>query len=571
MSLTWLHTRIAVSAVVLGLSATAACSGARAQTSGPTAHPSATAHPSTSVRTGAGRLGLTAIGSILYVGWSGPSRTGTAAALNLEWTADGGRTLTTLATGESIAPGEGPALDNDGHGVFIAWTDGAHTLNLAYYDDTKLTCRTAFNGMTSLCRTETRFWCDRRLCLTAPPLVGLRGVDRDGVSAQPPGARDARGGGAQRRGLDGGSPRPAARERGAAPPDRQGPHEPADRAWFAALSALIPRARWAAVFPATPATLLSRHRRLVAGKYTPARRAPGRPSTRPAVKALILAMAQDNPSWGHRRIQGEPAKPGHRIAYATVWQILTAARIDPAPRRSGPTWQQILTTQARTMIATDFFSIATVLPQRLYVLVSIEHHTRRLHIAGITANPDAAWTAQQARNPAMNMSARLEDMRLLIRDHGGQFTAQFDAVFEDCGLQILKSPPQAAPGELDLRTDDQDTTPRTARPDPDHRPGTPAHRPGRIRPPLQHGAPASRHRPTRPARRPRPASHHRRQPGHRPDPPKIRPRRPHKRASDSCLKTARSHRPDARIAFPCGTTGCPAGLRAAGVRRGGVR
>jgi putative transposase len=79
-------------------------------------------------------------------------------------------------------------------------------------------------------------------------------------------------------------------------------YEPADRVWFAALSALIPRARWAEVFPVTPATLLSWHRRLVAGKYTPARRVPGRPSTRPAVTALILRMARDNPRWGHERI-----------------------------------------------------------------------------------------------------------------------------------------------------------------------------------------------------------------------------------------------------------------------------
>ncbi len=126
-----------------------------------------------------------------------------------------------------------------------------------------------------------------------------------------------------------------------------------------------------------------------------------------------------------------------------MWQILTAAGIDPAPRRCAPTWKQFLATQTPTMIATDCFHVDTVLLQRVYVLVFIEHHTRRLHIAGITANRDAAWTAQQARNLAMNMSAPLKDMRLLIRDRGGQFTAQFNAVFEERGLQILKSPPQA--------------------------------------------------------------------------------------------------------------------------------
>jgi transposase len=103
------------------------------------------------------------------------------------------------------------------------------------------------------------------------------------------------------------------------------------------------------VFPVTPATLHSWHRRLVAGKYTSTHRARGRPSTRPAVKALILEMARDNPCWGHRRIQGELFKLGYRIAYATVWEILTAAGIDPAPRGAGQRGQP--TVNAKTQVA----------------------------------------------------------------------------------------------------------------------------------------------------------------------------------------------------------------------------
>jgi putative transposase len=220
-------------------------------------------------------------------------------------------------------------------------------------------------------------------------------------------------------------------------------YEPADRAWFAALSALTPRRRWGEVFPVTPATLMCWHRRLVAGKYTPARRPPCRPSTKPALKALILRMARENPCWGHRRIQGELVELGHRVAHSTVWEILTAAGVDPPPRRSGPTWREFLHAQARTVIATDFFHVDTVLLKRIYVLVFIEHETRRIHLAGITAHPDGAWTAQQARNLAMTTGARLEEMRFLIRDRGGQFTDAFDAVFRDCGLRVLRSPPQA--------------------------------------------------------------------------------------------------------------------------------
>jgi putative transposase len=124
---------------------------------------------------------------------------------------------------------------------------------------------------------------------------------------------------------------------------RQVPHpryRPADRFWFAALSRLIPGRNWSAVFPVTPATILRRHRRLVARKWTYTdRRRPGRPPTFAAVKKLILKRARDNPGWGHRRIQGELARLGHQIAASTVWEILHAAGIDPAPRRSGPTWR----------------------------------------------------------------------------------------------------------------------------------------------------------------------------------------------------------------------------------------
>jgi transposase len=113
---------------------------------------------------------------------------------------------------------------------------------------------------------------------------------------------------------------------------------PADRLWLAALARLIPRRRWAAIFPITPATLLAWHRRLVAGKYdTSKRRTPGRPPTGPGITRLVVRLAKENPLWGPRRIHGELIKLGVTLAPSTVWEILHAAGIDPAPRRSGPT------------------------------------------------------------------------------------------------------------------------------------------------------------------------------------------------------------------------------------------
>lgn len=100
-----------------------------------------------------------------------------------------------------------------------------------------------------------------------------------------------------------------------------------------------------------------------------------------------MRLAQENPRWGHRRIQGELARLGHPIAACTVWEIPTAAGFDPAPRRNGPTWKQFLTDQAQGVIACDFMNLDTALGQRLYALVFLEHATRRLHIADVTARP----------------------------------------------------------------------------------------------------------------------------------------------------------------------------------------
>jgi putative transposase len=121
----------------------------------------------------------------------------------------------------------------------------------------------------------------------------------------------------------------------------------ADRAWFAVLTRFIPRRRWAEVFPVTPATLLAWHRRLAARKYdTSQRRKPGRPATVRSIARLTVRLAQENPLWGYRRIHGELTKLGLTIAPSTIYEILRAAGIDPAPRRDGPTWRQFLHAQA---------------------------------------------------------------------------------------------------------------------------------------------------------------------------------------------------------------------------------
>ena len=215
-------------------------------------------------------------------------------------------------------------------------------------------------------------------------------------------------------------------------------YQPADRLWFAALSRLIPRHQWRGVFAVTPATLLAWHRRLIARKWGySSRRCPGRPRTAVAIRRLVIRIATENPGWGHRRVQGELVRLGHPIAASTVWQILHDAGIEPAPRRTGPTWKQFLTAQAHGILAADFVHIDTVLLRRVYALIIIEHGTRRAHLAGITAHPDGAWTTQAARNFLMDLGHRTDAVRFLIRDRAGQFTDTFDALLAAEGIQIL--------------------------------------------------------------------------------------------------------------------------------------
>ncbi|WP_329433059.1 integrase core domain-containing protein [Streptomyces sp. NBC_01280] len=216
----------------------------------------------------------------------------------------------------------------------------------------------------------------------------------------------------------------------------------ADRAVIAGLTRLLPKALRGHLF-VTPGTLLRWHADLVKRRWTYKQRASGRPATWPSVRKLVLRMAAENPTWGYRRIAGELAGLGRPVGASTVWAILKRAGIDPAPRRSGPTWAEFLRNQASGIIAVDLFHVDTVLLRRLYCMVAMEISTRRVHLLGVTAHPTGSWAVQQARDLLMALDNRVEQVKFLLRDRDAKFTDAFDAVLASEGIRVLLTPVQA--------------------------------------------------------------------------------------------------------------------------------
>jgi len=216
----------------------------------------------------------------------------------------------------------------------------------------------------------------------------------------------------------------------------------ADRMVIAALAQLLPRPlRMSRLV--TPDTLLRWHRRLVRWRWTYPRQG-GRPPVDARIAVLIEQMARENPGWGYQRIQGEMLGLGIKVGASTVRRVLKRLRIPPAPQRSRTTWRQFLRSQASAMLACDFFHVdCAVNLRRLYVFFVIEAGTRHVHVLGVTAHPDGAWTVQQARNLLMDLGERAARFRFLIRDRAGQFTEAFDSVLAGGDIEVVKIPPRS--------------------------------------------------------------------------------------------------------------------------------
>jgi len=201
---------------------------------------------------------------------------------------------------------------------------------------------------------------------------------------------------------------------------------------------------------ATPDTLMRWYHRLIAQKFDGSthRSQRGRPPVAEEVERLAVQMAEENPTWGYRRIQGALANLGHPIDKITVRNILRRHHMEPAPqrRKAGMSWAQFLKMHWEVLAATDFFTVEVATWHGLvtyYVLVVMELSTRRVQIAGITPHPTAAFMQQCARQLTDPFEGFLLGKRYLIHDRDTKFTQAFDALLKDNGVDPVLLPPRS--------------------------------------------------------------------------------------------------------------------------------
>jgi putative transposase len=180
-------------------------------------------------------------------------------------------------------------------------------------------------------------------------------------------------------------------------------------------------------------------------KSKQSQRKPGRPRTDDEIRDLILMMGSEN-GWGYTRILGELRRLGiHRVSRTTVRNILEEAGLDPGPKRGHATWDEFIERHVKTLWACDFFTKKVWTCKGLvdtYVLFFIHYGTRRVHVTGITANPDAAWVTQQAKNMCLEFDPYPNKPRFLIHDFDTKLGTFFRDVFEDEGLEVLRVGPR---------------------------------------------------------------------------------------------------------------------------------
>ena len=194
-----------------------------------------------------------------------------------------------------------------------------------------------------------------------------------------------------------------------------------------------------------PATVLKWHRELVRRKWTTDHKNNGgRPKISKETEDLIVRLANENPRWGYGKIEGELLKLGFRVSQTTIRNILNRNGIVPSPVLNGSIgWRHLMKHYGEQILACDFFTIETLWLKTLYVFFFIELGTRRVHLAGITTNPNSAWVTQQARQFVWELDEKDAEFRFLIRDRDSKYTTVFDTVFASSGMHVIPTPLKA--------------------------------------------------------------------------------------------------------------------------------
>ena len=195
-----------------------------------------------------------------------------------------------------------------------------------------------------------------------------------------------------------------------------------------------------------PETVLKWHRELVRREWTVRRHQPGgRPAIAAEVEQRLLRLARENPRWGYGRLQGELRKLGHPLGRSTVRAVLKRHGVPPAPTRErrASTWRAFLRRHQDQILACDFFTVETLFLKTVFVLFFIELGPRRVHLAGCTAHPTAAWGTQQARQLSWTLQDGEGSARSLLHDRDGKFAPGFDAVFRSEGVEVVRTPYRA--------------------------------------------------------------------------------------------------------------------------------
>ena len=196
-----------------------------------------------------------------------------------------------------------------------------------------------------------------------------------------------------------------------------------------------------------PDTLLAWHRKLIAKKWTYARKGPGRPRVAQEITDLVLRMARENASWGYDRIQGALTNIGYVVAPNTVKNILKRHGIEPAPEREKRTsWKTFLKAHWDVMAATDFFTVEVWTARGLatyYVLFVMRLKTRSVHIAGVTTAPNGAYMEQVARNLTDVSDGFLLNCQYLIMDRDSKYTKEFRDHLDRESVKPVRCPVRA--------------------------------------------------------------------------------------------------------------------------------